>query len=231
MPWIKEVGIEDDTFTADKERVREICRLILERRIKIKWYCNVRADVDQETMRAMKKAGCHMLTVGFESGDQEVLNNIKKGITVEQIKKFVADAKKVGILVHGCFMAGNPGETKETMEKTLQLAKELNCDSMQFYPLIVYPGTEAYQWASQNNYLISKSFDKWALESGLYNCVLSFPHLKPEEIIAFCNRAFKEYYLRPSYIFMKLKKAIFDPREMIRTLKSAKTFFKYLKQT
>ncbi len=225
---VKEIAIEDDTFTIDKKRVIKICRLLIEKKIKIKWYCNVRADLDLETMQWMKKAGCHLLTIGFESGNQQILNNIHKGITVDQIKQFVKNAEKTGLLVHAAFMAGNPGETLETMEQTLTLAKELNCDSSQFYPLIVYPGTEAYDWAIQNRYLKTENYQHWLNEEGTYVSLLDQPQLDSLKVLDFCNRATREYYLRPAYILMKLRQIILHPREIVRTLKSAKTFFKYL---
>jgi len=228
LPEVKEIAIEDDTFTIDKERVKKICQSIIEKNIKIKWYCNVRADLDLETMGWMKKAGCHLLTIGFESGNQQILNNIRKGITIEQIRKFVQNSKNAGLLVHGAFMAGNPGETKKTMEETLALAKELNCDSIQFYPLIVYPGTESYQWAKENNYLKTSDYDNWLDDCGMYTSLLDQPQLKSQEVLEFCNRATREYYLRPAYILMKSRQIIFSPREIIRTAKAAKTFFKNL---
>ncbi len=228
LPEVKEIAIEDDTFTIDKQRVIKICQLVLEKNLKIKWYCNVRADLDLETMQWMKKAGCHMLTVGFESGNQQILNNIHKGTTVEQIRQFVKNSKKAGLLVHAAFMAGNPGETRETLEETLKLAKELNCDSTQFYPLIVYPGTEAYEWARKNNYISSSDYTQWLDKEGRYTSLLNQPQLGPKEVLAFCDRATREYYLRFSYILMKAKQIILNPREIIRTLKAAKTFFKYL---
>ena len=110
----------------------------------------------KEGAKLMKAAGCHLITIGFESANQKILNNLHKGITVEQIKEFVRSSKKARLLVHGCFIAGNPGETKTTLKENLELAKKLNCDSMQFYPLIVYPGTEAYNWAKENNYLFPR---------------------------------------------------------------------------
>lgn len=109
-------------------------------------------------MRLMKEAGCVLLIVGYESGSQQVLDNIHKGITVEQIKEFSINARKAGLLVHGCFMAGNPGDTKETLNQSLRLAKALFDDTMQFFPLMVYPGTEAYKWAKENNLLVTEDF-------------------------------------------------------------------------
>ena len=228
LPEVREIGIEDDTFTVDQERAKEICRLIIERGIKIKWYCNVRVNLELETMRWMRKAGCRLVTVGFESADQESLNRMQKGITVAQIKQFVQDTRKAGLLVHGCFIIGNPGETAETMEKSLELAEELNCDTMQFFPLLVYPGTEAYRWAKENGYLTSDNFSDWADEGGMYRSVLNIPGLPAEKVEAFCLRANREYYLRPRYMLMKLRQLIFGPREVRRTLKGAFTYFKRL---
>jgi len=228
LPEVREIGIEDDTFTVDQERVKEICRLMLERGVKIKWYCNVRVNLELETMRWMKKAGCRLVTVGFESADQESLNRMQKGITVAQIRQFVHDTRKAGLLVHGCFIIGNPGETMETMEKSLRMAKELNCDTMQFFPLLVYPGTEAYRWAKENGYLVSERFSDWADEGGMYRSVLNIPGLPAEKIEAFCLRANREYYLRPGYIIMKLRQLIFGPREVRRTFKGALTYFRRL---
>ena len=228
LPEVKEIGIEDDTFTVDQERAKEICRQIIERGIKIKWYCNVRVNLELETMRWMKKAGCRLVTVGFESADQESLNQMQKGITVAQIRQFVHDAGKAGLLVHGCFIIGNPGETVETMAKSLQMARELNCDTMQFFPLLVYPGTEAYRWARKNGYLTASSFADWADEGGMYRSVLNIPGLPAEAVEAFCLRANREYYLRPRYMLMKLRQLIFGPREISRTLKGALTYFRRL---
>ncbi len=228
LPEVKAIELDDDTFTIDRERVREICRLILARNIKIRWYAQVRADLDLETMLAMKEAGCRGLGTGFESGDQNSLDLMHKGITVKQIREYVKNSRKAGLTVHGCFIVGNPGETKETMGKTLKLAKELNCDTMQFYPLQVYPGTEAFEWAKRNNYLTTSDYSKWVIEETRYNCLLNLPNLPAEEINAFCERAIREYYLRPRYILMKAKRMILKPREIRRTFKSARTFFKHL---
>ena len=99
---------------------------------KLKWYANVRADLDYETLRWMKKANCRLVTVGFEAGDDQLLKDMAKGIKVNQALKFMENVKKAKLLVHGCIMVGNPGETWETMEKSFQFAKQLDCDSFQF---------------------------------------------------------------------------------------------------
>jgi radical SAM superfamily enzyme YgiQ (UPF0313 family) len=230
LPEVREIGIEDDTFTVDQERVKEICQLVIDRGIRVKWYSNVRVNLELETMRWMKRAGCHLVTVGFESANQDILNKMHKGITVEQIKEFTRNARKAGLLVHGCFMAGNPGETRETLDRTLTLAKELNSDTMQFYPLLVYPGTEAYRWAEENKYLTTCDFRRWATEEATFNCVLNLPELTADDINAFCTRANREYYLRPRYLLMKLRQVIRHPGEIRRTLKGARAYFNMLRK-
>ena len=225
FPDVKEIGIEDDCFTADRKRVKEICNLIIERGIKIKWYCNVRGDLDYDLLKLMKNAGCRLVTVGFESGCQQILDGMRKGEKVEAYYKFADNAKKAGILVHGCIMAGNPGDTKKTLARSYEFAKKINCDSMQFYPLYVYPGTEAYTWAKEQGYLKTEDFSQWLTKDGLHNCVIDTDGFKSEDMINLCDYYLKKYHLRPSYIFMKLKQALKNPSEGYRSLKSAKVFF------
>lgn len=184
FPDVKEVVIEDDTFTANKKRVLDICRLLVEKKLnkRLKWLCNARVDLDLETMLAMKKAGCRLIIPGIESGSQQILDNIKKGTKVEYFYQYVANAKKAGLLIHACYMVGNQGETRETMEETLRLALRLNTDTAQFFPLIPYPGTEAYQWARENNY-IETDYEKYCLPDGTHNTVLSLPDLSAGEMV------------------------------------------------
>lgn len=220
FPEVKEMGLEDDTLTIDIPRVRKICRLLTEKSNKLPWYANIRADVDLATLKLMRKAGCRLITVGFESADQKILNRIKKGITVQQIRKFVANCKKAGIKIHGCFMAGNPGETKETLRNNLKLAKELNCDLMQFFPLLVYPGTEAYQWAQKKGFLKTEDFSEWSTKGGNYNCVIDLPGLPGKELVAICNEQYKKYLFRPGYVISQLLK----PSEYMRNLRGLINF-------
>lgn len=122
---VKEVVIEDDTFTINKERIRTICNLLIQKQLnkRLKWLCNARVNtLDLETMQLMKKAGCRLLIPGIESGNQQILDNIKKGTKVEQYLPYIRNAKKAGLLVHACYMVGNQGETKESMQDTLKLA-------------------------------------------------------------------------------------------------------------
>ncbi len=228
FPEIKAVFFEDDTFPANKKRCIAICDEIIRREIVISWTANARVDLDLETMTIMKKAGCRCLCVGFESGNQQLLDNIKKGITLKQSEEFMGAAKKAGILIHGCFMVGLPGETMDTMKKTLQFAIQLQPDAIQMYPVMVYPGTEAYSWYDKKQLINSKDFSKWLTSSGLHNTVIHGEDLSAEELVDFCDHARRKFYLRSGYIGYKLKQMVQNPREIRRTLKSARTFFKYL---
>ena len=221
MPDVKEIVIEDDTFTIDKERTQKICKLLIEKGInkKIKWLCNARVNLDYETMILMKKAGCKLLIPGIENGTQEMLNNMKKGTKIEQIEEYVKNAKKAKLLVHACYMVGNKGETRETMEKTLKLAMKLNTDTAQFYTLHVYPGTEAYNWAKENGYIITNDFSQWIKEDGSDNTVIHTDDMTAEELVAFCNNARKKYYLRPRYIIRKIGQSLTSWDELVRNVK------------
>lgn len=229
FPDVKEVVIEDDTFTSNKKRVLEVCSLLIERKLnkRLRWLCNARVNLDLETMQAMKKAGCRLIIPGIESGSQEILDNIKKGTKVDQFHSYVANAKKAGLLIHACYMVGNCGETKETMQATLDLALKLNTDTAQFFPLIPYPGTEAYDWAYSNGY-IEPDYEKYCLPDGTHNTVLSLPNLSAQEMVDFCNMARKKYYLRPRYILHRLKVGLTDFSDLKRSLKAFGKLKQYL---
>lgn len=221
FPQVHEVVIEDDTFTADKKRVLEICRLLIEANLhkRLKWLCNARVNIDLETMQAMKKAGCHLIIPGFESYNEQILKNIKKGSNLKLIDAYVANAKKAGLMIHACYMVGNQGETKETMETTLAAAMRFKTDTAQFFPLIPYPGTEAYEWAKSNGYITGK-YEDYLQEDGTLNCVLNTPELSAQELVDFCAYARKKYYMRPWYIAHRLWKGLRDPEDLKRSLKA-----------
>lgn len=221
FPDVKEVVIEDDTFTVRKERVVEICNLLIERGLhkKLRWLCNARVNLDYDTMVLMKKAGCHLIIPGIESGSQEILNNIRKGTTLAQVEQYMADAKRAKIKVHACYMVGNKGETKETMQQTLDLAMRLKADTAQFYPLLPFPGTEAYAWAKENGY-IKGDYSDYVKEDGTINCLLELPEISAEEMVQFCDDARKKYYWRPSYIAHRLRVGLTDPEDLKRSIKA-----------
>ena len=228
FPFVREIFIEDDTFTLDQKRCREICQRLIESRNPIRWTANARADVDLETLQMMKQAGCRLLCVGVESGDQNVLDKMKKGLSLERIRRFFRDAKRAGVLIHGCFMVGNRGESKETLEETLRFAKALNPDTAQFFPLMIYPGTEAYQWAREKNLIVTEDFSQWVTPEGLHHSVVNLSDLSHVELVKFCDRARRSFYLRPTYFAWKLRQVTRDPSELRRTAKSFRTFLRYL---
>jgi len=228
FPEVKEILIDDDNFAVDQENVTEFCNLMIKNDVNLKWTVQVRVNLKYETMVLMKKAGCKLLVAGFESGNQQILNNMNKGITLEQSLKFNAAAKKAKIRVHGCFMVGNPGETKETMIQTLNFAKKLKLDTTQFFPLMLYPGTAAYEWAKNNNFIKAKDYSEWLKADGMHNCVLSTDTVTSKELVDFCDYARKKFYLRPNYIFMKLKQCLTSKEDAVRTIKAFGTFRKYL---
>ena len=228
LPQVKEVLIDDDTFSFKQEHTLKFCELMIEQGIKIPWTVECRADLRYETMVMMKKAGCRLIVVGFESGNNEILKNIRKGLTVEKMRRFVKDARKANIMIHSCFMAGNKGETKETLMQSLRFAKEIFADTCQFLPLMVNPGTEAYDWAEKNGYLTTTDYTKWLASDGLHNSIISTPALKAEELVDFCNYARRSYYLSPWYLLYKAKTLVRNPQEIRKTLISARILAKHL---
>ena len=219
LPEIRSIGIEDDTFTISRERVQSFCNMLIKSGLnsRFSWWVNSRVNtLDLETMTLMKIAGCRLLIPGFESSSQEILNNIKKGTKVEDAYKFMENARAAGLLVHGCFMVGNPGETKSTMEETLRMALKLNPDTAQFFPMIPYPGTRAFDWASKNGYLTYTKFSDWLTEDGLHNTILNPGELTASDLVDFCDYARKRYYLRPRYILRKGVQSLISLKEFKR---------------
>lgn len=228
FPDVNEILIDDDNFAVDQKNVQEFCKMMIENRIQLKWVVQCRVTLSYETMVLMRKAGCRLVVVGYESGSQKVLDGMRKGITLEMSRKFNDAAKRAKMRVHGCFMVGNPGETKETMQETLAFAKSLTMDTVQFFPLMVYPGTEAYDWAKEGGYIKANSYDEWILPNGMHNCVISTPKVTSEELVSFCNHARREFYLRPKYILMKAGQCLIHWDDFRRTLKAFGTFRKYI---
>lgn len=228
FPDVKEIVFEDDTFTINKKRVTQICELMIQNGFhkKIRWLCNARVNLDYETMRLMKKAGCHLIIPGIESVDQNILNNIQKGTTVAQIEQYICNARKAGLMIHACYMVGNQGETQETMDATLAAAIRFNTDTAQFFPLIPYPGTGAYHWAKSNGY-ISGDYEQYLREDGTLNCIINTPDLSADDLVKFCQMARKKYYLRPRYIAHRILRGLMDKEDLKRSIKA----FGKLKET
>lgn len=221
FPDVKSIGFEDDTFTFDKKRTSTFCEKIIEAGLQnsFNWWVNARVNtLDLETMKLMKKAGCRLLIPGFETSNPGILTNMRKGTRIENAFEFMDNAKKAGLLVHGCFMVGNPGETRETMEDTLRFACKLNPDTAQFFPMIPYPGTEAYSWALKNKYLKFDSYADWLTEDGLHNTILNPGDLTSKDLVDFCNYARRRFYLRLSYVLSKVRQSLLNMAEFKRNI-------------
>ena len=229
LPEVKEIFIEDDTFTINKKRVKQFCEEIKKRRIDISWGCQSRADLDYETMKAMKGAGCRLLDVGYESGSDEILKNIKKGITVNQLREFTRNAKKAGLKILADFVIGFPGETKETAEQTIRFIKEIKPDLLQVAVATPIPGTEFYDYVKENGFLLVDDLEKSLDDQGFQKCIVSYPEFTKEDIENYVDRALKEYYLSPSYIPIALRNVLRRNglHELKVMVKSAKVFMKY----
>src|SRR2546425_5604479 len=148
---MKEIFFDDDTFNIRKDRVMDLCAKF--KPLKFQWSSTARVHSDYETVKAMADGGARLFIVGFESGDAQILKNIKKGATVEMARTFMKNCRKVGIRVHGDFIIGLPGETKETIQKTIDFAKELDCETIQVSLAHAYPGTEMYNDLVKGDFL------------------------------------------------------------------------------
>lgn len=200
LPYVKEIFIEDDTFTLNKKRVHSFCNLIIANKLKVKWSCNARADLDYETLCLMKKAGCRLIIVGYESGSDEILKSIKKSITIERAKIFSKDAKKAGLLIHGDFIIGLPGETHETAKETYDYIKEIQPDILQVAIATPIPGTEFYNYVKEQNYLLVDDMTQSIDENGYQKCIVSYPDFSKDDIEHWVNKILKDYYVTPRYI-------------------------------
>jgi hopanoid biosynthesis associated radical SAM protein HpnJ len=220
FPNIKEIFFDDDTFTIGKERVLALCQRF--KPLNFTWSCTSRVHVDLETLQAMRGAGCRLFIVGFESGNPQILKNIKKGATVEQAREFMKNCKKAGIVVHGDFIIGLPGETQETIEQSLQFAKELDCETIQVSIAHAYPGTEFYNFAQTNGYF--RSDVEMTDETGHQLPHIEYPGLSRAQMMEAVEYFYDQYYFRPRIVARIVKKAIFDSKERNRLYKEAQEY-------
>ena len=237
MPEIKTAMLEDDTFIISKPRTLELANELIRRGNRLPFDANCRADIgaEGELLSTLHKAGARLFCVGFESGDVEVINGMKKNNDDrrdakyhEEAHRFVRRCRDSGIMVHGCFMVGNLNETPASMEKTLSFARKLQPDTAQFFPIMVYPGTTAYEEAKRRGYIQIEDWSAWLTKDGLHNSVVTLPNITHEQLVSFCDRARRSFYLSPSYLFYKLKQSLKDRRELQRNVKGFVTLSKYL---
>ena len=201
MPEIKEIFIEDDTFTVNNERVIEFCDEIINRGLKPIWSCNTRVDLPYKVMKKMKAAGCRLLVTGYESGSQKVLDEIKKGITLQQSLDFAKNTKKLKIKVFGCFMIGLRGDNLDTINETFEFAKKVYPDMCFFQQAVPFPGTEFYNWVKKEGYLITEDYSKWLNEDGYLDCLVNYPYASAREIEKIRDNLMSKYYFSFTYIF------------------------------
>jgi hopanoid biosynthesis associated radical SAM protein HpnJ len=221
FPQAKEFFFDDDSFNIVKDRVLEICRKF--RPLKFRWSANARVHSDYETLKAMAEAGARLLIVGFESGDAQILKNIKKGATVEMARAFVRNCKKVGIRIHGDFIIGLPGETGETIQKTIDFAKELDCETIQVSLAHAFPGTELYNDLAKSGFLKAEAL---ADSNGHQLPHIEYPDLSRGEMMAGVNRFYDEYYFRPKVAWRIVREALWDAHERTRLYHEAVDFLR-----
>ena len=219
-PWVKEYFFDDDTFNIQKARTVELCEKL--KPLKLTWSCTSRVTTDYDTLKAMRDAGCRLLIVGYESGDQQILKNIKKGATVERARQFTKDCKKLGLVVHGDFILGLPGETRETIQSTINFAKELDVETIQVSVAHAYPGTELYEYATKNGFIVPGT--AMVDQAGHQVAHIKYPNIDPEEILESVHRFYDDYYFRPKAVYRILRKAAFNGEERRRLYKEAKAF-------
>ncbi len=225
FPRVKEFFFDDDTFTAYQPRAREIATQL--GKLGITWSCNARANVNYETLKTMRDNGLRLVLVGYESGDQGILDGIKKGIRIEEAREFTANCKKLGITIHGTFILGLPGETPETIRRTVEYAKQLDLFSIQVSLAAPYPGTELYRQALENGWFARNA--SLVSDRGTQIAALEYDGLSREEIFAAVEKFYKAYYFRPRPIARIVKTMLTDWQEMKRRLREGGEFFRFLK--
>jgi anaerobic magnesium-protoporphyrin IX monomethyl ester cyclase len=223
FPHLKEVMFETNTFTGSPKHVEGVCQEILKRGLKITWSCNCRTDVDLALLPLMKRAGCRMLMVGFEFGTQEALDAVRKGTTIEQSVRLAKEAERLGFTVHGCFMLGAPGETRDSVLRTIEFAKSLPIDTVQFSGICAYPGSEIYNWARNNGALVPHTWREWVDEKWEQATVLNYPDLSKEEINRLIDQGLREFYLRPKQM-LRMALALRSADDLKRKLYGLRMF-------
>jgi hopanoid biosynthesis associated radical SAM protein HpnJ len=225
FPQVKEFFFDDDTFTADLKRTEEIAKGL--GKLGITWSCNSRANVPYETLKVMKDNGLRLLLVGYESGNEEILVNIKKGVRKDRYVEFARDVKKLGIVTHGTFIVGLPGETKQTVEETIKFACEIDPETIQVSLAAPYPGTFLYDQAVREGWLDAPKLEH--LDGlGQQTAAIGYPHMKTAEIAEALETFYKRFYFRWKPISRIVKEMLEDRKVMMRRLREGKEFFTFM---
>jgi hopanoid biosynthesis associated radical SAM protein HpnJ len=226
FPQVKEFFFDDDTLTDNVPRVEALAKAL--GKLGVVWSANAKANVPRRTLEIMKDNGLRLLVVGYESGNQKILHNIKKGMLVDVARRFTKDCHEVGVTIHGTFILGLPGETKETIQETLEFAKEINPHTLQVSLAAPYPGTFLHRQAKENGWLSNDEIDLLT-EDGTQIAPLSYPHLSHTEIFDSVEEFYKKFYLRPSKVASIVAEMIRSPEMMTRRLREGVEFFRFLR--
>jgi len=226
FPQTREFFFDDDTFTDNLPRAEAIAREL--GKLGVTWSCNAKANVPYESLKKLKDGGLRLLLVGYESGNQQILHNIKKGLRIEVAEKFTRDCHELGIKIHGTFILGLPGETPETIRETIEYAKRINPHTIQVSLAAPYPGTFLYNQAVQNGWLDAANAEL-VTEDGIQVAPLHYPHLSHDEIFQSLEGFYKEFYFRPRKIGAIVKEMVTQEGMMKRRLREGVEFFQFLR--
>jgi len=227
FPEIREFFFDDDTFTDNAPRAEAIAKEL--GKLGVTWSCNAKPNVPRETLKVLRDNGLRLLLVGYESGNQQILHNIKKGIRIEFARKFTKDCRELGITIHGTFIMGLPGETRETIEETIRYAREINPHTIQVSLAAPYPGTFLYKQALENGWL--KDADAELVDAdGVQIAPISYPHLSHTEIFDSVEELYRRFYFRSTKIASIVGEMLASPQMMQRRLREGVEFFAFLRE-
>ena len=227
FPQVKEFFFDDDTFTDDLPRAEEIARGL--GKLGVTWSCNAKANVPRKTLQVLRDNGLRLLLVGYETGDQQILINIKKGMRVEVARQFTKDCHELGIVIHGTFIMGLPGETKETIEQTIRFATEINPHTIQVSLAAPYPGTFLYRQAKEEGWL-DDSHPDLVSKKGVQIVPLQYAHLSHTEIFDSVETFYRRFYFRSNKIASIVGEMVRSPEMMKRRLREGVEFFHFLRE-
>jgi hopanoid biosynthesis associated radical SAM protein HpnJ len=227
FPQVKEFFFDDDTLTDNLPRVEALAREI--GKLGIVWSCNAKANVPRTTLKILKDNGLRLLLVGYESGNQKILHNIKKGMLVDVARRFAKDCRELGIVTHGTFILGLPGETKETIEETIRFAIEVNPHTIQVSLAAPYPGTFLHRQALENGWLTDQR-PELVTGRGVQAASLSYPHLSHTEIFKSVDAFYKRFYFRAPKIAAIAGEMARSPDLLKRRLREGLEFFRFLRE-
>ena len=226
MPEVKEIFFDDDTLTDNLPRVEALAVEL--GKLGVTWSCNAKANVPHKTLKVLKDNGLRLLLVGYESGNQKILHNIKKGLRVDVARQFTKDCHALGIVIHGTFILGLPGETKETIEETIRYAMEIDPYTIQVSLAAPYPGTFLYSQATENGWFDSTA--QLLTKGGIQIAQLSYPHLPASVIFDKVEEFYKRFYFRPRKIGAIVGEMLRDFDMMKRRLREGVEFFEFLRR-